>query len=211
MGTTIADALFTKTQQRVLGLLYGKPDKSFYMTEIFRAAQMGRGTVRRELDRLEAAGLVEVRQAGNQRHYQANPENPIYDELLSIVRKTFGVADVIRAALQPVEDQIDAAFVYGSLAKGEETAASDIDLMVVAESLAYADLMSVLEDAERQLARPVNPTIYTRDQISSKLRDDNVFVKRVMEQPKLWIKGTVDVFREPGESGQDREAQKGAP
>jgi predicted nucleotidyltransferase len=210
MGTTIADALFTKTQQRVLGLLFGKPDKSFYMTEIFRAAQMGRGTVRRELDRLEAAGLVQVSQAGNQRHYQANPESPIYDELLSIVRKTFGVADVIRDALQAVDDQFDAAFVYGSVAKGEDTATSDIDLMVVSGELAYADLMAALEPAETQLARPVNPTIYTPEQISAKLRDDNVFVKRVMEQPKLWIKGTEDVIRKPGESGKNREAEKGA-
>jgi len=210
MGTTIADALFTKTQQRVLGLLFGKPDKSFYMTEIFRAAQMGRGTVRRELDRLEAAGLVQVSQAGNQRHYQANPESPIYDELLSIVRKTFGVADVIRDALQAVDDQFDAAFVYGSVAKGEDTATSDIDLMVVSDELAYADLMAALEPAETQLARPVNPTIYTPEQISAKLRDDNVFVKRVMEQPKLWIKGTEDVIRKPGESGKNREAEKGA-
>jgi len=196
--TTIADALFTKTQQRVLGLLYGHPDKSFYTNEIVRRANMGRGTVRRELERLVSAGLLLVSHEGNQHHYRPNSGNPVYQELLGIVKKTFGIADVIRAALAPLYEQIDQAFIYGSIAKGEATATSDIDLWVVTDSLAYADLMTVLTEAGQALGRPINPSIYTAKQINNKLKQKNAFVTRVMEQPKIWVKGGED---EPGETG----------
>ncbi len=198
-ATTIGDALFTKTQQRVLGLLYGKPEQSFYTNEIVRWADMGRGTIRRELERLVSAGLLVVTREGNQHHYKANPDNPIYRELLGIVRKTFGVADVIQAELAPVYEQIDLAFIYGSIARREDTASSDIDLLVVTDALAYADLMNVLTDAEKSLGRPINPSIYTAEQIRDKLEQKNTFLTRVMEQPKLWVKGSEDDIREFGQ------------
>ena len=191
-STTIGDALFTKTQQRVLSLLFGKPDQSFYTNEIVRQADMGRGTISRELVRLVSAGLLVITRVGNQNHYRANPDNPVYNELLGIVRKTFGIADVIRAVLAPVDDRIDWAFVYGSIAKGEDNAGSDIDLLVATESLAYADLMKVLTQAEQLLDRPINPSIYTLEQIKNKVHDKNAFLSRVMEQPKLWVKGSKD-------------------
>lgn len=194
--TTISNALFTKTQQRVLGLLYGKPDKSFYTNEIVRLADMGRGTIRRELDRLVSAGLLVESHEGNQHHYRANPDNPIYDELLGIVRKTFGIVDVISTVLMPVYEQIDLAFIYGSIAKENETANSDIDLLVISDSLAYADLMTILTDAEQSLGRPINPSIYTVGQVKNKLNQKSVFLTRVMEQPKLWVKGCDDDIRE---------------
>lgn len=192
LRTTIGNALFTKTQQRVLGLLYGKPDKSFYTNEIVRLAAMGRGTIRRELERLVSSGLLIVFHEGNQHHYRANPDNPIYHELLGIVRKTFGIVDVINNVLAPVNEQIELVFIYGSIAKGEETANSDIDLLVITDSLAYADLMTVLTDAEQSLGRPINPSIYTMEQIKNKLDQESVFLTRVMEQPKLWVKGCED-------------------
>ena len=188
-ATSIGDALFTKTQQKVLGLLYAKPDKSFYTNEIMRWAAMGRGTISRELDKLVAAGLLTVSRTGNQNHYQADNTNPVYNELVGIVKKTFGIADVIREALKPVYDQIDWAFIYGSVGKGNETASSDIDLLVAADSLAYADLMTIPTPIEQTLSRPINPSIYTNQQIESKLKGNNAFVTRVMEQPKIWIKG----------------------
>lgn len=195
---SIGDALFTKTQQRVLGLLYGKPQQSFYTNEIVRWADMGRGTISRELERLVSAGLLKVRHKGNQHYYSANPNNPVYSELVNIVRKTFGIADVIREALMPVYEQIDLAFIYGSIAKKEETPSSDIDLLVISDSLAYTDLMTVLAGAESSLARPINPSIYTVEQIKDKLRQDNAFLTRVMEQPKLWVKGSDDDIRKFG-------------
>jgi predicted nucleotidyltransferase len=189
LATTIGDALFTKTQQRVLGLLYGKPEQSFYTNEIVRWADMGRGTVRRELERLVSAGLLVISREGNQHHYRANPDTPVFHELLAIVRKTFGITDVIRSALVPLNERIELAFIYGSIAKGEDTASSDIDLLVMSDSLAYADLMTVLSDAEGLLGRPVNPSIYTAEQLKNKLDQKSSFLTRVMEQPKLWVKG----------------------
>lgn len=196
--TSIGDALFTKTQQRVLGLLYGHPNSSFYTNEIVRRADMGRGTIRRELERLVSAGLLLVSHEGNQHHYRPNPDNPIYHELLGIVRKTFGLSDVIRTALEPVSEQIDLAFIYGSIAKGEETASSDIDLLVVTDTLAYADLMAVFTEAEQALGRPINPSIYTAKQIKNKLKQKNAFLTRVMEQPKIWVKGGEHELGETG-------------
>ena len=196
MMTSIGDALFTKTQQRVLGLLYGKPEQRFYTNEIVRRADMGRGTVRRELDKLVSAGLLLMSREGNQHYYRANPDNPVYNELVDIVRKTFGLSDVVRAALLPIIDQIDLAFIYGSVARKEDVASSDIDLLVITDSLAYADLMAVLTDAEQSLDRPINPSIYSAEQFKGKLAEKNAFITRLMEQPKLWVKGDDDGIRE---------------
>jgi predicted nucleotidyltransferase len=200
---SIADALFTKTRQRVLGLLYGNPHRSFYTNEIVRSAGMGRGTVGRELDRLANAGLLRITATGNQRHYQANADNPVYAELVGLVRKTFGIADRLREALQSLDSRIDCAFVYGSVARGEDNAESDIDVMVVANDLPYAELMEALAGAEAALGRPVNPTLYTQVEFDERRASKNAFIKRVMEQPKLWIKGVKDDTASITESGQD--------
>lgn len=188
----IGDALFTKTQQRVLSLLYGKPDKSFYTNEIVRWADMGRGTVKRELERLVSAGLLVVSWEGNQLHYQANPKNPIYTELVGIVRKTFGVADVLAEALAPIKDDIDIAFVYGSIAKGADTAKSDIDLFVASDTISYTELFERLKTTEETLGRIVNPTVYDIQQIRKRLKEKNAFLTRIMDQPKIWVKGSDD-------------------
>ncbi|MFC1685246.1 nucleotidyltransferase domain-containing protein [Pseudomonadota bacterium] len=194
---SISDALFTKTQQRVLGLLYGKPDKSFYTNEIIRWADMGRGTIRRELDCLVNAGLLTVTREGNQNHYRANQDNPIYNELLAITRKTFGMVDVIREALKSLDSHIQLAFIYGSIAKSADTKQSDIDLMLVADGLHYADVMEKLLPLEESLQRKINPTIYNGADFASKLELNNSFLVRVMEQPKLIIEGAIDDFRQP--------------
>lgn len=193
---SLADALFTKTQQKVLGLLFGRPDETFYLNEVVRLAGVGKGTIKRELEKMQVAGLVTVTRIGNQNHYQANSQCPIYRELLGIVRKTFGVADVLKLALAPLADQIDFAFVYGSIAKGSATAKSDIDLMVIADGLAYSDLMAVLSDAEQSLGRTINPTVYEPSEFKRRRQEGNAFVTRVMEQPKLWIKGEEGGFGE---------------
>jgi predicted nucleotidyltransferase len=182
----------------VLGLLFGRPGKSFYTNEIVRFANMGRGTVKRELERLVSACLMHLKREGNQLHYQANAHFPIFDELLGIVKKTFGIADVIRSALLSFVKEIELAFVYGSVARGEETASSDIDLMVVSELIAYSELMVELANAEKSLGRTINPTIYTMKQLKTKFKKDNAFVVKVMKQQKLWIKGSNDDVRKIG-------------
>lgn len=185
----IADVLFTKVQQRVLGVLFGNPDRSFYANEVITLAGSGTGAVQRELARLEASGLVTVTRVGNQKHYQANAAAPVFEELRGLVLKTSGLADVLRAALAPLAAQISAAFVYGSVAKRQDTAKSDIDLMVVSDSLSYADLFAALEEATNRLGRSVNPTVYSRQELDKRVRADNAFIKRVVAQPKLWVIG----------------------
>lgn len=193
-GCSLADALFTRTQQRVLGLLFGQPARSFYATELIGLAGIGSGAVQRELARLVRSGLVTVRSLGNQRHYQANPDAPLFAELCGIVLKTVGLADPLREVLQPLAGQIDAAFVFGSVAKRQDTAASDIDLMVISDSLSYGDIFAALEAAEARLGRPVNPTILSRKDLAKRVAEDSAFVTRVLSQPKIWLIGGIDVL-----------------
>lgn len=185
----VANALFTKVQQRVLAVLFGNPGRSFYANELIELAGSGTGAVQREVARLEAAGLVTVRRVGNQKHYQANAAAPVYEELRGLVLKTSGLVDVLRGALQPLAEQIESAFVYGSVAKQQDTAGSDIDLMVVSESLTYADLFAALEEAAGRLGRTVNPTVYSRKELDKRVRSDNAFIKRVWSQPRLQVIG----------------------
>lgn len=185
----IADALFSKVQQRVLAMLFGNPGRSFYANEVIALAGSGTGAVQRELAHLEAAGLVTVTRVGKQKHYQANAAAPVFEELRGLVLKTSGLADVLRGALAPLSAQISAAFVYGSVAKKQGTAKSDIDLMVVSDSLSYADLFAALEEATNRLGRPVNPTVYSRQELDKRVQADNAFIKRVLAQPKLWVIG----------------------
>ena len=187
----VADALFTKVQRRVLAVLFGNPGRSFYANELIQLAQSGTGAVQRELARLVSSGLAIVTAVGNQRHYQANAASPVYAELRGLVLKTSGLVDVLRAALQPLAPQIENAFVYGSVAKQQDTASSDIDLMVVSDTLSYADLFVALEGAAGRLGRTVNPTVYSRAALNKRVRSDNVFIQRVWSQPRLQVLGEV--------------------
>ncbi len=188
-SSNLADALFSGTQQRVLGLLFGQPERSFYATELINLAGVGSGAVQRELASLSQSGLVTVKPVGNQKHYQANPASPIYNELCGIVRKTVGLAEPLRAALAPLATQIKAAFVYGSVAKKEDTASSDIDLMLVSDTLTFGDTILALQAATESLGREVNPNIFTPQDFANRLKEGGSFVSRVMAQPKVWLIG----------------------
>lgn len=185
----LSDALFSGTQQRVLAFLFGQPERSFFATELIGLAGGGSGAVQRELKRLEESGLVTVTPQGNRRHYQANPQSPIFAELCGIVQKTVGLAEPLRTALAPFTPQIAAAFVYGSVAKRSDTAHSDIDLMLISDTLEYADLYAALEQAATILGRTINPTIYTQQELAKRLKQKNAFVERVLAQPKVWLLG----------------------
>lgn len=187
---SLADALFTSTQQRVLAYLFGQPERSFYATELIALAGGGSGAVQRELARLAGSGLITVTRVGNQKHYQANPAAPIYTELCSIAMKTIGLAEPLREALAPFAERIQAAFVFGSVAKRSDTASSDIDVMILAEALDYADVYAALQTAEARLARPVNPTLYTPADWRRKLAEGNPFVTKAAAQPKIMLIGT---------------------
>lgn len=189
---SVADALFSGLQQRLLAVLFGQPDRSFYGNELLRLTGTGRGALQRELEKLVSADLVTVTPVGNQKHYQANAAAPIFAELRGIVMKTLGLADVLRTALNAVSDRIELAFVFGSVAKGTDIATSDIDLMVVTETLTYADLFEGLAAAEQVLGRKVNPTLYTSAALAEKVRTENSFVLRVLSQPKIFLIGAED-------------------
>ena len=191
--TSLGDALFTKTQQRVLGLLFGTPDKSFYTNEIVRRADMGRGTVLRELERLVSAGLLEMRQEGNQHHYQANQQCPIYNELIGIVRKSFGIADVIREALSPFAEQIDWAFIFGSVASGKETSSSDIDLMMIGE-LGFSEVVAALYSVQNSLGREINPKIFRKEEWIQRRDSNEAFIKEVLNKPRMDVMGDGNEF-----------------
>jgi len=200
----LSDALFSRTQQRVLGLLFGNPERSFYANEVMRLAGVGVGSVQRELEGMAESGLLIVTRVGNQKHYQANRDSPIFAELRGIVLKTFGVADVLRDALQPLADRVEAAFVYGSVAKGTDRAGSDIDLMIVSDRLTYPEVLDVLEGAEKRFGRSVNPTVYKVSEFRRKLADDSAFLRKVMEQPQLPLIGSAHDIAEPRKSRKAR-------
>ena len=185
----MANALFSKVRQRVLAVLFGNPGRSFYANEVIALAQSGTGAVQRELASLSEADLLTVRRQGNQKHYQANADAPVFAELRGLVLKTMGLADVLRVALAPLAPQITLAFVYGSVAKQQDTAASDIDVMIVSKDLSYADVFGALESATATLGRKVNPTLYMPAEMVKRINNDNAFVTRVLTQPKIWLLG----------------------
>ncbi len=187
---SISDALFPLVRQRVLALLFGRAERSFYANEVIALVQSGSGAVQRELAGLSEAGLLTVSRLGNQRHYQANSASPVFSELRGLVLKTSGLADVLRAALAPLAAQISGAFVYGSVAKQSAGASSDVDVMIVSEALAYAEAFAALEGAAASLGRPANPTLYTPAEFTRRVAQDRAFIKRVLEQPKIWLLGS---------------------
>lgn len=186
---SIANVLFSGVQQRVIGLLFGQPDRSFYSNELARLGKTGRGSLQRELERLTASGLVEMKIIGHQKHYNANKNSVIYHEVRSITLKTFGLTDVVREALSGHLDAIRYAFIFGSVAKGTDTSSSDIDIMVIAEGLGYSELFEDLAKAEATLGRKVSPTLYSPADFLAKKRKDNHFVNRVLDQPRIILWG----------------------
>jgi predicted nucleotidyltransferase len=190
--SNLADALFPKVRQRVLAVLFGQPDRSFYANEVIALAQSGTGAVSRELADMAQVGLLTVTKVGNQKHFQANTQSPVYTELRGLVLKTVGLADVLRNALTPLLNRIDTAFVYGSMANQQDTAQSDVDVMLISPTLSYADVFGALESASQQLKRNINPTLYTPDEFAQRLNQDQAFITRVMQQPKIWLIGKLE-------------------
>ena len=185
----VASALFPKVRQRVLAVLFGNPHRSFYANEVIALAQSGTGAVQRELATLSESGLLTVKRQGNQKHYRANADAPVFTELRGLVLKTMGLADVLRVALAPFVPQIELAFVYGSVATQQDTADSDIDVMVVSTGLGYADVFGAVESATVSLGRKINPTLYTPAEMTKRMSQDNAFVACVLRQPKIWLIG----------------------
>jgi predicted nucleotidyltransferase len=200
----LASALFTHVQLRLLGLLFGHPEHEFHASEIIRRVKSGSGAVQRELQKLALAGIITARRAANRKLYQANKQSPIFAELRSLIVKTIGVVDPLRDALKKLHPKIRCAFIYGSVAKGTDTARSDIDVMIVGDDLAYSEIFEALQRAERTLDRLVNPNLMTAAEWTKKL-SDSAFVRKVADQPKLFLIGSDDELER---TGQPRRARR---
>jgi predicted nucleotidyltransferase len=187
---SLSNALFTKVQQRVLALIFGQPERSFYTSEIIRNVKSGSGAVERELSRLQRSGLVSVERIGNQKHYRANHHSPIFTELQGLVIKTVALTEPLRKSLEPYSHKIKAAFVYGSVAKGTDTASSDIDLMVVGDELDYSGVHAALQNAEDALHRSVSPTFLSFKDWRRKTSGKGSFVSKVNALPKIFVIGS---------------------
>ena len=162
------------------------------MTELVALADSGSGAVQRELARLAQSGLVIVTRVGNQKHYQANNDSPLFDELCSIINKTVGLQEPVRAALDLLAGKISLALIYGSIAKQSDTATSDVDLLLVSDQLTLEQIYSALAPVEKLLDRSVNPTLYTRKEFDQRRKTRNAFLSRVINGPTIVLIGSVD-------------------
>ena len=190
--SALADALFTSTQRRVVALLFGQPDRDFFVTEIITLVGAGRGAVQRELARLARSGLAVVSQAGNRKYYRANRDSPLFDEICSIVRKTVSVEVSIRGALEPLADRLALALLFGSVVRQTDTAASDIDLLLVSDELTLEMIYTALAPVEKLLGRRVNPTVYTPDEFRRRRATKTGFLARVLQSPHTVLMGNLD-------------------
>jgi len=187
MHQSIISVLLPEYRRRVLGLLLLRPDEALHGREIARRTGLPAGTVTRELTKLAEVGLLRRDKRGNQQVYSANPQCPIFQELASILRKTSGLADVLRLALAPAVGQIQCAFVFGSVAQGSETSGSDVDVMIVGV-LDFAQAVSLLYPAQAQLGREVNPKVYTPEEFAALAKSD-AFLRHVLAKPKIFLIG----------------------
>ena len=187
--------LFGKTRRAVLALLYSHPDESFYLRQIARVTGAGMGSLQRELKQLSAAGIIRRSEVGRQAFFTANSDSPVFSELRNLIIKTFGVADVLRAALSPLADTIQAAFIYGSIAGSEIKQSSDVDVMVIGET-AFVEVVAALSPVQETLAREINPSVYPPEEFKSKLAGGHHFLKTVMVGPKLFLIGDENELEE---------------
>jgi predicted nucleotidyltransferase len=191
----LSDLLFGQTRGRILATLYDKPETTFFVRQLARHINGSVGTVQRELMTLTAAGLILREDRENQVFYRANQGQPVYAEMHSLLAKTAGVFHILQNALTPLSPGIEFAFVYGSFARGDENAESDVDLMVAGE-ITLDELLEQVSPVENQLKRPVNPTIYARDELRTKIHSGNHFLKAVQSGPLISLIGSEHEFRE---------------
>jgi predicted nucleotidyltransferase len=193
--SALSHLLFGQTRGRILAALYDKPETVFFVRQLARHISSSVGTVQRELTTLTAAGLILRTDTENQVFYRANRHHPIFAELHALLAKTTGVFHLLLEALEPLAANIEFAFVYGSFARGEEKAESDIDLMVVGE-VTLDDLLGQISTIELKLSRPINPTIYSREELRTKLRTGNHFLKSIQSTKLVFLIGNEHEFRE---------------
>ena len=185
----LSDVLFSEYRKRILGLLLLHPEQSYHVRELARLTHTSAGTLHKELSKLSDAGILQGKRVGNQQHYSANVQCPIFEELASIFRKTSGLADVIAGALSSVKNQIQFAIVFGSVARGEQQSNSDIDVMVIGD-IGFGDVVTLLHDSQAILKREINPVVYSMASFKSRVEKNDSFIQAILNKPKLFIIGT---------------------
>jgi len=190
--TSMADALFSRTRQRVLGLLFGNPHRTFYAKDIIRRTGAGSGAVQREIERLAASELLLVTKVGNQKHYQANSASPVFEELRALIMKTSWLVEPLRSALQSLSPRVRLAFIYGSVARGSDRATSDIDIFIVADDLTLEEVFAAFAPAEKQIGRPIHPTIHTVDEYERGRAKEGSFIHSVLTTKRIHLAGDED-------------------
>ncbi|NOT67723.1 MAG: nucleotidyltransferase domain-containing protein [Methylophilaceae bacterium] len=185
----LSDILFGEYRKRILGLLLLHPEQSYHVRELARLTNTSAGTLHKELSKLSENGILLSKKVGNQQHYSANLQCPIFEELASIFRKTSGLADVIVGALSSVKSQITFAFVFGSVARGEQQANSDIDVMLIGD-IGFGDVVSLLHSSQSTLMREINPAVYSVDEFKNRIEKNDSFIKEILSKPKLFIIGS---------------------
>lgn len=187
MKKSLADALFSKVRQSVLGLLFRSPENSYHLREIARLTHLSAPTVGLELNSLASAGIVVDSRQGNMRMFRANTECPLFSELRGIAVKTFGIADQIAEMLSGIEG-VEIALIFGSVARQEDTASSDIDVLVIG-SCGYGDVVRTLYGLSKEIGREINPQVYTREEFAQKASEKNHFVMNLLKSEKIFLKG----------------------
>ena len=186
---SIASALFSDSQSRVFRWLFGQPERPYHLNELLRLTNLGSASLQRELGKLAEAGLVKSEKVGNLRRFQANKDSPVFDELVALTRKTLGAQPLLQEALAPMQERLEQAFIYGSVAKGTDTASSDIDVMVVGNDLLLGDVLKLLLPVESKLGRKISPTLYTPAEFKRRKAQKDSFLHRVLEQPVIPLVG----------------------
>lgn len=188
-----AAALFGRARRAILALLFGRAGEAFYLRQIADLTGLAVGSVQRELANLVQAGLVVRTAKGHQVYFRADERSPIYPELVGLVTKTTGVAGVIRAAFAPFarKKMITVAFIYGSIAAGEQQPSSDVDLMIIGD-IELKSVIPVVRRVEEQVGREVNPTIYRPEDFRQRLAAGEHFLSRIIARPRIMLIGDED-------------------
>ena len=195
---SISAALFSDSQARIFRWLFGQPERVFHLNELRRLTGLGSASLQRELNRLTEAGLLDSERFGNMRRFSANPDSPVFAELVALTRKTLGAQPLLRDAVAPLAPKLKAAWIYGSYAKQTDTAQSDIDVMLIGNRLTLGQVLEVLAPIEAQLGRKINPSLYTMAEFAKRRTETDSFVNRVLAQPVLPLIGNL---HEPSRAG----------
>ncbi|MBE9538642.1 MAG: nucleotidyltransferase domain-containing protein [Proteobacteria bacterium] len=191
MSSLLAEIMFKEYRRRVLSLLLLRPEQAYHVREIARLTGTVPGTLHKELRKLAKAGILKKSSRGNQVSYQANSDCLIIEELSSILRKTSGVADVVREALTPLNEDIDVALIFGSIASGKSTSISDIDLLIVGKA-GFSDVVKALYSTQELLGREINPKVYSAREWLTAREKSSAFIREILDKPSIKIIGDID-------------------